>query len=205
MKLFDGGRAPNPRRVQIFIREKNIDIERQQLDINAGEPKSEWFTKINPLQTVPVLQLDDGRAIAETMAICRYLEALHPEPNLFGNTPIGIATVEMWQRRCELNLLLPVAQAFRHLHPGARSIEPLQIPEWGELNKGRVVKMLGVLDTHLAESRNIAGEAFSIADITAFVACQFMKVARIQMPEEARHLRRWFGDVADRPSTAFDD
>jgi glutathione S-transferase len=204
MKLYDGGKAPNPRRVQIFLKEKGIEIEREQLDINAREQKSEAFSKLNPMQTVPVLELDDGQIIAESVAICRYFEEVQPEPALMGRTPVGKAMVEMWQRRAELNLLMPVAFAFRHLHPGAKTIEPLQIGEWGDLNKERAGRTMRIFDEKLADSEFIAGDDFTIADITAFVACQFMKVAKIERPEELVHLNRWFAAVSERPSTAFD-
>ena len=139
MRLHDGGRAPNPRRVQIFLKEKGIEIERVQYDINALEQKSEAFTRMNPMQGLPVLELDDETFLAETVAICRYFEETVPEPNLMGRTPLEKAQIEMWQRRVELNFMMPVAFSFRHLHPGASKIEPVQIAEWGRIGSpGRV-------------------------------------------------------------------
>ena len=166
MKLYDGGRAPNPRRVQIFLKEKGIEIERVQLKINEHEQKSAQFTAINPMQTLPVLELDDGTHLCESVAICRYFEETVPEPPLMGRDPLEKAMVEMWQRRVELYLFMPVAFAFRHLHPGAKVLEPEQVAQWGELNQGRAVKFMGFLDAELRERSHICGNSFCIADIT---------------------------------------
>lgn len=204
MKLYDGGRAPNPRRVQIFLKEKGIEVERVQLDINALEPKSEEYSMLNPTKTVPSLELDDGTVISETIAICRYLEELYPEPNLFGENALEKAVMEMWQRRVEFYFLLPVAFAFRHLHPGAKTIEPIQIADWGELNKGRALDFMNVLEKQLSGNEYIAGDRFSVGDITLLTACQFLKPARITIPEDLKNLGRWYESVLARPSTAFE-
>jgi len=203
MKLYDGGRAPNPRRVQIFLAEKGIEIEKIPVDINALDQKSEEFTRVNPVQRVPVLELDDGTILSESVAICRYFEEIQPEPPLMGIDPLDKAIVEMWQRRIELHLLLPIAFAFRHLHPGAAVLEQPQIPEWGEVNQPRAVEFMGVLDEQLASNRFMAGERFTIADITAIVGFQFLKPARIEMPENLVHLKRWLDEVLARPSVAW--
>ena len=131
MKLFDGGRAPNPRRVRVFLAEKGIEVPLVPVDMGADEHRQEPVASRNPLQRLPVLELDDGTILTETVAICRYFEELHPEPALFGEGALGKARVEMWQRRMELNLFLPVAFAFRHLHPAMKDWEVPQIPEWG--------------------------------------------------------------------------
>ena len=131
MKLYDGGRAPNPRRVRIFLAEKGIEVPIVPVDMGALEHKSETLTRLNPLQRLPVLELDDGTVLTETVAICRYFEALHPEPALFGKGALGMAQVEMWQRRVEMHLFFPVAQAFRHLHPAMKDWEAPQVGEWG--------------------------------------------------------------------------
>lgn len=204
MRLHDGGRAPNPRRVQIFLKEKGIEIERVQYDINALDQKSEAFTKMNPMQGLPVLELDDGTFLSETVAICRYFEETVPEPNLMGTTALEKAQIEMWQRRVELNFMMPVAFSFRHLHPGASTIEPVQIAEWGEINQGRALRVMGILNQELAGRDYIAGDRFTIADISAFVACQFMRPARISMDESHGNLKAWFARIGERPSTAFD-
>lgn len=204
MKLYDGGRAPNPRRVQIFLKEKGIDIERIQLDINGLDQKGEAFTRINPMQKLPVLELDDGTIIAETVAICRYFEETVPEPPLMGRTAVEKAKVEMWQRRMELEFLLPVAFSFRHLHPGAKTIEPIQVGEWGEMNQDRARKFMIFLDGELANRDFVAGDEFTIADITCLVTCQFLKPARLNIPDELKNLQAWYDRVAARPSAAFD-
>lgn len=203
MKLYDGGRAPNPRRVQIFMAEKGIDMERVQVDINKLEHRSPEFARVNPLQRVPVLVLDDGTAISETVAICRYLEEIHPEPALMGLDARDKAIVEMWQRRVEFGFLMPVAFAFRHLHPGAAHLEVTQLPEWGELNQPKAREFMEFLDSELASRPFIAGERFTIADITAIVAYQFLKPARIAYPEDLANLQRWQGEVSARPSVAI--
>ena len=201
MKLYDGGRAPNPRRVQIFLKEKGIELPTQQLDLNSLEHRNEEMTAKNPLQTVPFLELDDGTVIAETIAICRYLENLHPEPSLFGEGALEQATIEMWSRRVEFGFFLRVASSFRHLHPGAAVLEGEQIPDWGRKNQGLAMDSLAVLDRQLENNQFIAGDRFSVADITAFVATQFFKPARLEVPAEgAEHFKRWFAEVSARPS-----
>ncbi|RWG47321.1 MAG: glutathione S-transferase [Mesorhizobium sp.] len=166
MKLFDGGRAPNP------------------------------------LQRLPVLELDDGTVITESVAICRYFEELHPEPALFGRGALGKALVEMWQRRMELNLLGCVAAAFRHIHPAMKEWEVPQIPEWGEANKPKAVGFLKLLDDELANREFVAGDAYSIADVTGLVAIDFMKPARIKVPEDCANVLRWHQAISSRPSAA---
>ncbi|MEM9330703.1 MAG: glutathione S-transferase [Pseudomonadota bacterium] len=201
MKLYDGGRAPNPRRVQIFMKEKGLEIPTIQLDLNAHEHRSEAMAAKNPAQTVPFLELDDGTIISETIAICRYLESLHPEPNMLGVTALDQAIVEMWNRRVEFGFFLKVAQSFRHLHPGAAILEGEQIPDWGLKNQKQSIEYLSILDAQLASSTFIAGDRFSVADITALVASQFFKPARLQVPETGyENYKRWLAEVSARPS-----
>jgi glutathione S-transferase len=201
MKLYDGGRAPNPRRVQIFLKEKGLEIDTLQLDLNSLEHRKPEITSKNPLQTVPFLELDDGAVIAETIAICRYLEELHPEPNLFGATPLERATVEMWNRRAELNFFFKVAQSFRHLHPGAAVLEGEQIEAWGLKNQKLAVEFLDVLDQQFSNYEFLAGNQFSVADITCIVAVQFFKPAKLSIPETGyESFKRWFADVSSRDS-----
>lgn len=199
MKIFQTRQAPNPRRVRIFLAEKGVEVAYEELDLMKGELKTPEFTKINTFQRVPVLMLDDGTAIAETMAICRYFEATNPEPALFGKGATSIAKIEMWNRRVELNLLFPVAQAFRHLHPAMAQLEVPQIAAWGEANKPKALETLSILDEELARSRYIAGNAYSVADITALVAIDFFKPARIQRPDNLKNLARWYDEVSTRP------
>jgi len=200
MKLYDFARAPNPRRVRIFLAEKGIEIPTEQVDIGTLQQKTAAFTAINPMQRVPVLVLDDGTIITESIAICRYFEGLRPEPALFGRGALGQAMVEMWQRRVELNLLAPVAAVFRHLHPAMKEMEVPQVAEWGEANKPRVMEFIELLDRELHDRLFIAGDHFSVADITALVAIDFMKPAKLAVPEEFRNLRRWHAQVSARPS-----
>ena len=202
MKLFDGGRAPNPRRVRVFLAEKGIEVPLAPVDMSAMEHRSAEIASRNPLQRLPVLELDDGTVICESVAICRYFEELHPEPALFGRGALGKALVEMWQRRMELNLLTPVAQAFRHIHPAMKEWEVPQIPEWGEANKPKAVEFLRLLDGELAGREFVAGDEYSIADITGLIALDFMKPARIQLPDELTNVLRWRAAISSRPSAA---
>ncbi|GGD16584.1 glutathione S-transferase family protein [Aureimonas glaciei] len=200
MKLFDGGLAPNPRRVRIFLAEKGIAVPLHPVDMGAMEHRGDAVTARNPLQRLPVLELDDGTILTESVAISRYFEELHPDPPLFGIGALGRARVEEWNRRLELQLLASVAAAFRHLHPAMREWEVPQIADWGEANKPRAQAFLRLLDAHLAENRFVAGEALSIADITGLVAIDFMKPARIVLPDGLDHVRRWHAEMAARPS-----
>lgn len=200
MKILQTHTAPNPRRVRIFLAEKGIEVPYEELDMMKGALKTPEFVKLNRFQRVPVLILDDGTPIAETMAICRYFDETKPEPALFGTGARERAIVEMWNRRMELNLMLYVAQAFRHLHPAMAQLEVPQVAAWGEANKPRALETLQIMDQELAERPYIAGNAFSVADITALVAIDFMRPARIQRPAELKNLARWHGEVSARPS-----
>ncbi len=200
MRLFDGGRAPNPRRVRVYLAEKGIEVPLVPVDMGAFGHRSQEIAQRNPLQRLPVLELDDGSVLTETIAICRYFEELHPEPPLFGTGALGRAYVEMWQRRMEFHLLLQVAHAFRHIHPAMKEWEVPQIPEWGEANKPKVLEFLAVLDRELAGREFVAGEAFSVADITGMIGIDFMKPARIELPPELGNVRRWHAAVSSRPS-----
>lgn len=199
-KILQTQTAPNPRRVRIFMAEKGVQIPYEEMDIMKGGLKTPEFTKLNWFQRVPVLILDDGTPIAETMAICRYVEEMHPEPSLLGKTPLDRAKVEMWNRRMEIGLFLSVSQAFRHLHPAMAQLEVPQVAAWGEANKPRAVAILQFLDQELATRPYIAGNDFSVADITALVAIDFTKVARIQRPPDLKNLERWHAEVSARPS-----
>jgi glutathione S-transferase len=200
MKLYDSGRAPNPRRVRIFLAEKGINVPTEQVDMMAGQHRTPEYTAINPLQRMPALVLDDGTVITESIAICRYFEVLHPEPPLFGTGVLEQARVEMWNRRCELNLLLGVAQVFRHLHPAAKTLEVPQVAAWGEANRSKVLEILTVLEDELGKHQFIAGDTFSVADITAMVAVDFMKPAKVDMPAHLNNVHRWYSEVSARPS-----
>jgi glutathione S-transferase len=200
MKLYDGARAPNPRRVRIFLAEKGLSVDTETVDLGTMQHKSETYTAINPLQRLPALVLDDGTVLTESIAICRYFEALHPEPNLFGRSPLELATIEMWNRRVELHLYGPVQSVFRHLHPGMKTFEVPQIAEWGEVNKGRAADFLGILDAHLAKHVFIAGDRFTVADITGLVTVDLMKPAKLVVGDEFANVKRWYGEIDARPS-----
>ncbi len=200
VKILQTQTAPNPRRVRIFLAEKGVTVPFEELDLMKGALKTPEFTKLNRFQRVPVLILDDGTAIAETMAICRYFEEIQPKPALFGEGARERAFVEMWARRMELNLLMCVAQAFRHLHPAMAHLEVPQVAAWGEANKPRVLEVLQYMDEELAGREFIAGDQFSVADITALVGVDFMRPARIQRPAELKNLERWHQAVSARPS-----
>jgi glutathione S-transferase len=202
MKLYDGGRAPNPRRVRIFLAEKGIAIPSEQVDLGKLEQRSDAFTAINPMQRVPALVLDDGTVIAESIAICRYFEALSPEPPLFGCDALEIALVEMWQRRVELHLLFPVAMVFQHLHPAMKIMVDPQVAAWGEANKPRVTQFLRLLDSELKDRPFVVGADYTVADITAMVAVDFMRVSKLAVPDDLANVKRWHAAVSARPSAA---
>lgn len=203
MKLYDGGRAPNPRRVTVFLKEKGLEVEIVLVDMGSFGHKSPEITSKNPLQRLPVLELDDGTILCESVAICRYFEEIQPDPPLFGIDAKDKALVEMWNRRAELSFFAAVAAAFRHLHPAMREWEVPQVPEWGEVNKPKVLAFLRFLDGELATREFVAGPRYTIADITAMIAFEFMKPAKITCPEELTHVWRWYKAVRERPSAAL--
>lgn len=198
MKLYDGGRAPNPRRVRVFLAEKGISVPLVPVDMGAMAHKGQDVTSRNPLQRLPVLELDDGTILTESIAICRYFEALRPEPALFGKGALESAMIEMWQRRMEFNLLGAVAAVFRHTHPAMVQWELPQVKEWGEANRPKVMDFLAIFDRELAGREFAAGDAFSVADITGMIAVDFMKPAKLLVPEEMTHVRRWHAALVAR-------
>ncbi len=200
MKLYDGGRAPNPRRMRIFLAEKGIEVPLIPVDMAAMQHKSAEITALNPFQRLPILELDDGTVLTESVAISRYFEELHPEPPLFGRGALGKAQVEMWNRRVELYLMAAITAAFRHTHPAMVEWEIPQVPAWGEANRPKALNYMKIIDDQLATHEFVAGDEFSIADITLLVALDFLKPARIVIPDELNHLRRWHAAVSSRPS-----
>jgi glutathione S-transferase len=205
MKLYLNSFAPNPRRVTMFIAEKGIaGIEPVLVDLNAGEHKSAAFLAKNPLAQLPVLELDDGRVLTESRAICTYLEGLHPTPNLLGEGFEERAFIEMADRRVELSLFLRVANCVRHTHPG---LAPLEQPQFGDFGASQGEKMRDSarwLDAELARQPYVAGERFTIADITAFCALEFARGLLKFRPgnEGMVHLQAWRDRIAVRPSAA---
>ncbi|MEM9733010.1 MAG: glutathione S-transferase [Pseudomonadota bacterium] len=200
MKLYDGGKAPNPRRVRIFLAEKGIEVPLEPVDMTALGHRSDTVTGLNPMQRLPVLELDDGTAISESVSICRYFEELHPEPPLMGRDAQEKAVVDMWQRRLEFHLLLEVANVFRHTHPAMAEWEVPQLAEFAAARRPRVEAMFPMLDAHLAQQEFICGDTFTIADITGMIALDFCKPARIGISEAFEHLHRWYAQVRARPS-----
>lgn len=199
MKIYDSTVAPNPRRVRIFLAEKGISVPYQQVDLTKAENRQPAFLAKNPLGGVPVLELDDGTIIAESVAICRYFEGLHPEPPLMGTGALDSAIVEMWQRRIELALFMMVGLAFRNTSEFFKGRIP-QVPEFGEVCKNDAVKRLQWLDQELANRPFIAGQRYTIADITALVAIDFGRWIKIAIQPEQKNLGRWYEAVSSRPS-----
>jgi glutathione S-transferase len=200
MKLYDMGRAPNPRRVRIFLAEKGIDIPKQEVDLGALEQYGEDFTAMNPMQRVPVLVLDDGTVITESVAISLYFEKLHPEPNLFGRDALECAQVEMWNRRLELHFYGPVSQSFRHNSPAMAKREIPQVPDWGNACRDKAAEFVGLLEKELGKREYVAGDRFTIADITALCTVDFMRVIKLSLTPEMKNLNRWHANVSARPS-----
>ncbi|MGA8958605.1 MAG: glutathione S-transferase [Pseudolabrys sp.] len=200
MKLYDSNFAPNPRRVRIFLAEKGIAVPTERVDIARQEHKTPEYAAINPLQRMPSLVLDDGTIITESIAICRYFEMLRPEPPLFGVGSKDAAIVEMWNRRAEINFLASVAAVFRHTHPAMKELEVPQVPAWAEANRPRVSWFLEMLDRELATREFVAGDRYTVADITMQVAVDFMKPGRLSMPDGATNVKRWHTAVSARPS-----
>lgn len=210
MKLYDAVWAPSPRRVRIFLSEKGIELDRQMIDLRSGEQLGPDYLAINPAGTLPALQLDDGEIITESAAICRYLEALHPAPALFGATPVMVGRVESWTRRIEADGYAAAVYVFRNSRPALAdkglpgNWPPIpQIPELA--TRGAIMwnRMVEALDDQLAHHEWIAGDAISFADITALVTVDFAaKPAGLAIPESATHLMRWYKAMAARPSAS---
>jgi glutathione S-transferase len=199
MKLYDSVMAPNPRRVRIFLAEKGISVPTVQVDIAKSANRSPEFLAKNPLGGVPILELDDGSILAESVAICLYFEGLHPQPPLLGVDARDKAFVEMWQRRMELGLMMNTTGSFRNTHAFFKGRIP-QVPEYGAVCKEAAAKQLTWLDGELANRRFIAGDRYTIADITALVAIDFGKVTDIRIQPEQKNLSRWHQEVSSRPS-----
>jgi glutathione S-transferase len=206
MKLYDFALAPNPRRVRIYLAEKRIDVPMVQVNLREQEQLQPGYLAINQFATVPVLELDDGRRIGETIAICRYFEENHPAPPLFGRDAYEKASVEEWQRHIELDGFLAVGEAFRNGMPGwkGRALTGQhgyeQIPQLVERGTQRAMRFFALLDQRLADREYMAGPHFSVADITALVAHDFGVRAKVLNTEAMPNLRRWYAAVSARPS-----
>ncbi|MDB0058717.1 glutathione S-transferase family protein [Gammaproteobacteria bacterium] len=191
MKLYDNPMANSPRKVRMFLVEKNItDVEIVNIDLMQGEHKTREYRAIAPNSRIPALQLDDGTVVMESTAICRYLESLHPEPNLFGESPMEIASIEMWQCRVYNELMIPLAMGFRHLHPAMAAMEN-QNKEYGEAQKQIAIKSLSYFNGVLGESEFVAGARYTFADIQMITTTDFfIKLNRLELsdyPDIQRH------------------
>lgn len=202
MLLYNTPLAPNPRRVRMFLAEKGVKVPLRDINLMALEHRTDAYARINPLLAVPTLILDDGTPLSESVAICRYIESLHPEPPLLGRDGREQAFIEMWQRRMEFSLFQPIALAFRHSHPALARLEQPQLPQLAEIQRGRAVAAMRFLDAELAARRFVASGDYTIADITAFVALDLAKLARVETPADLAHLARWRDEVSARPSAA---
>jgi len=201
MRLYTSARAPNPRRVDMFLAEKGVrDIERLLVDLNASEHKKDGFLARNPLARVPVLELDDGRFLAESRAICTYLEAVYPQPNLMGIDGEERAFIEMADRQIEFYLFVTIGNSIRHTHPGLAVLEQPQFPDFGASQGQKMREIARWLDGHLSSRLYVAGERFTIADITAFCAIEFARLIKFRPGDEGMvHLQAWRDRIAERP------
>ena len=200
MKLYDSRLAPNPRRVRWFMAEKGIeDIEIDTFDLLAGRQKTPEYLAEVGVPQAPALVLDDGEAITESVAICRYLEALYPEPNLFGRDPRETARIEMWTRRAELTAAHPLMAAVRHGHPALAVLETQQ-PAIAESSRAQAEKSLALFDARLADSEWLAADRVTIADGILFIGLEFARMVRFKVGEETPNLLRWQAAMRARPS-----
>ena len=201
MKLYTSHRAPNPRRVRWVMAEKGVqNVELIEIDILTGDHKKPEYRNKVGVPHLPALELDDGTTISESVAIGRYLEALYPEPNLFGRDAREQAVVEMWTRRCEFYLSNPIMLNVRHSHPALAALEAVQIPQVADYNRVSAERFMKTLDRHLAEREFIALDRFTIADIVAVVGLDFARMVRYRPPAEFENLHRWFDACRARPA-----
>jgi glutathione S-transferase len=200
MKIYDFPLAPNPRRVRIFLAEKNVQMVYVHVDLMKGEHLTAEFLEKNPLGALPVLEFDDGTYLTESVAICRYFEGVYPEPPLMGVDPRDIAFVEMWNRRMELEIFHAIANFAEHSHPMFKD-QIKQIPEFAEMRRDHGLKRIEWLDSILAQRQFVAGDRYTIADITAQVAIDAgLNFAGLKLPDGVRHVKRWHEAVSSRPS-----
>lgn len=199
MKLYETRTTPNSRRVRVFLAEKGIEVETVQVDLTSMENRSEGFLAKNPLGKVPVLELDDGTFLSESAAICRYFEDLQPSPPLFGTSPQEKAEIEMWHRRMELDLAVPIMHVFQNSHAFFKDrIE--QLPDYAERCRKTATESMFWIDGVLADRSFIAGDEYTVADIVALIGIDFGRVSGIKIEDELTHLKRWHEEVSARPS-----
>lgn len=202
MKLYDTPLAPNPRRVRWFMAEKGVDdIEVVTVNLFEAQHKTPEYLAKAGLPNVPMLEMDDGTCVTESVAICRYIEARYPEPNLFGRTPEEAAVIEMWLRRVEMMLATPLMIGVRHTHPAMGALEA-QVPVIGEHNLAGATRALKVLDRQLAGRDWIAADRLTIVDIVAFVGLDFGRMIKFRVPDDLTHVARWADAMRARPAAA---
>ena len=208
MKIYDWRLAPNPRRVRMYLAEKGIDVPTEEVGVPGKfSLKPEFVARFDPYATAPTLELDDGTCISEGMAICRYFEDLHPEPRLMGKDALGKATIEMWERRAYEGAMLAIGELLRNTNPGfvdrglpgtAETIT--QVPDLVARGKGRLERFQRSADKQLGRSRFLAGSSFSVADITAYCALEFLnRAVQMPVPSELGNLARWYAEIDARP------
>lgn len=203
MLFYDAANpAPNPRRVRIFLAEKGLKVPMKQLQMAVREHKSPEFLAVNPLGQVPALELDDGDVLTESITICRFFEALNPDPPLFGKGPKGIAEVDMWLRRVELRLNVPLAMVWQHTHPFTARVVVPQYKDFGESNRAKVVDSLRFIDGALADRPWLAGKDYSIADIVLLCTIDFAAFIDMAPDDDMTHLKDWHARASARPSAA---
>ncbi len=204
MKLHYAMLAPNPDRVRFFLKEKGVWDETCKVELNIikQEHRRPEYLALSPLGHVPLLELDDGTGLTESRAICTYLEGLYPEPNLMGVDAKERAIIEMWDRRVELTYMFPIAGWFRNGHPAMAELEKPQSAEWSEISRGRAAKAIAFFDQRLGASPYVAGDRFTIADITLHVAMGFGRVMKYRPWEEHKNLADWRERMLTRPGLA---
>ena len=203
MKLYTTKSTPNHRRVAIFLAEKGVEVPTETVDLRGGQNISDAFRKMNPFGRIPVLELDDGVYISESVAICRYFEGTNPEPRLFGDTAEEQAEVEMWARRAEMSFLMPVAAAFRNISGFFKDREEV-VPEWGHVQAKVAAETLPLFEARLAESEYLTDHGFSIADITLAITLEFAQRTQQTLPYDLPAITRWWDAVKARPSWQAD-
>jgi glutathione S-transferase len=202
MKFYNApSPAPNPRRVRIFLAEKGVSIPTVEVGIMTGELKQPAHLARDPLGQLPTLELDDGSYLSETVAICRYLESLHPTPPMFGRTPLEAARIDMMTRRVEFQVGTPTGMFWRHAHPFTARVVVPQYKEFGESNRGHYEKALGWLDSILAGQPFVAGTDYTIADICLLTNVDFADWIGLKVPEDLANVRAWHARVTERPSS----
>lgn len=201
MLLFNAAMpAPNPRRVRIFLAEKGAAIPMRDVAIRSGEHKKPDYLAVNPLGQVPTLQLDDGRVLTESVAICRYIEALHPDPPLFGVDAFNAADIDNWTRRVEFRLQRAVGMVWAHTHPLTAAVVKPQFKEFGETQRSQAIAYMRELDTALADRTWLDGQRYTIADIVLLTCLDFSSFIGLEPPAELTNLAAWRARASERPS-----